>query len=83
LHDALEVRDRDEMRKRGAFADLSGVFIRADGEPVTGGVTDRMIRIEPAELRAIPDVIGLALPSGEGARAARRHQERPREQSCS
>jgi DNA-binding transcriptional regulator LsrR (DeoR family) len=60
LHDALNAADREELRERGAFADLSGVFINANGEPVTSSITDRMIRIGLNELRTIRDVIGIA-----------------------
>jgi DNA-binding transcriptional regulator LsrR (DeoR family) len=60
LHDALAARDRDEMRRRGTIADLSGTLLTADGQPITGGITNRMIRIIADRLQAIPDVIGLA-----------------------
>jgi DNA-binding transcriptional regulator LsrR (DeoR family) len=60
LYDALGGRDRDELRGRGAFADLSGAVINVKGEPVTSDITDRMIRIEMDELRKIRDVIGIA-----------------------
>lgn len=60
LHDALGGHDREELRRRGAFADLSGVVINGDGEPVTSDITKRMIRIGLGELRTIRDVIGIA-----------------------
>jgi DNA-binding transcriptional regulator LsrR (DeoR family) len=60
LHDALGAHDREELRQRGAFADLSGVVINSDGEPVITDITDRMIRIGLDELRTIRDVVGIA-----------------------
>ena len=60
LHAALGGRDREEMCRRGTVADMSGVLITAEGEPVTGGITERMIRVSPNRLHAIPDVIGVA-----------------------
>jgi DNA-binding transcriptional regulator LsrR (DeoR family) len=48
------------MRRRGTIADLSGTLLTADGQPITGGITNRMIRIIADRLQAIPDVIGLA-----------------------
>jgi DNA-binding transcriptional regulator LsrR (DeoR family) len=60
LHDALGGHDREELGQRGAFADLSGVVINSDGEPVISDITNRMIRIGLDELRSIRDVIGIA-----------------------
>jgi len=60
LHDALDEGDREELRKRGAFADLSGLFIDRNGGPVASAITSRMIGVGLDELLAIRDVIGIA-----------------------
>jgi len=38
-------------------ADISGVFLDADGQPVPTELADRMIVISAEEMRAIPEVI--------------------------
>jgi DNA-binding transcriptional regulator LsrR (DeoR family) len=60
LHDALSGSDREELRERGGFADLSGVVIDVNGGPVTSGITGRMIGIGLDGLLAVRDVIGIA-----------------------
>jgi DNA-binding transcriptional regulator LsrR (DeoR family) len=60
LHDALSGSDREELRERGGFADLSGVVIDVNGGAVTSGITGRMIGIGLDGLLAVRDVIGIA-----------------------
>ena len=40
-------------------AEVSGVLIDDDGEPVTAPLTERMIGITAAQMRAVPEVIGI------------------------
>lgn len=60
LHDAVSVKERRALVKAGACADLSGVLLDADGVPISAELTHRIIGINAARLRKIPEVIGLA-----------------------
>lgn len=62
LYDAAEERDRRALRRLGVCADISGVFVSADGEAVHTDLTERMIGISAEQMRAIPEVI--AIPYG-------------------
>jgi DNA-binding transcriptional regulator LsrR (DeoR family) len=62
LYDAATEDDREELRRLGVCADISGVFLDADGKPVPTALAERMIVIGADELRAIPEVI--AIPYG-------------------
>jgi DNA-binding transcriptional regulator LsrR (DeoR family) len=57
LHDALSDDDRAALQRQGVCADVSGVFLSADGEPVATELFDRMIGISADQMRAIPEVI--------------------------
>ena len=60
LYDAAEERDRKALRRLGVCADISGVFLSADGEPLRTELTERMIVIDAEQMRAIPEVIVIA-----------------------
>ncbi|GII22700.1 sugar-binding transcriptional regulator [Planosporangium mesophilum] len=60
IYDAAEERDRKLMRRLGTCAEISGVTINAEGQPVHAGLSERMIGISAPELRAIPEVIAIA-----------------------
>jgi DNA-binding transcriptional regulator LsrR (DeoR family) len=60
LYDAADERDRQTLRRLGVRADISGVFLSADGEPVKTELTERMIGIDAEQMRAIPEVIVIA-----------------------
>jgi DNA-binding transcriptional regulator LsrR (DeoR family) len=62
LYDALPDDDRDALQDLGVCADVSGVFLSGDGEPVVTELSERMIGISAEEMRAIPEVI--AIPYG-------------------
>ncbi|MGY1643463.1 sugar-binding transcriptional regulator [Geodermatophilus sp. SYSU D00703] len=74
LHDTARERDRADLARLGVCAEVSGVFLTADGEPVRTGLTERMIGIDAEQMRAIAEVI--AIPYGvakvPAARAALR-----------
>ena len=57
LYDTASDDDRQALRDLGVCADISGVFVSADGEPVPTELADRMIAISADEMRAIPEVI--------------------------
>jgi DNA-binding transcriptional regulator LsrR (DeoR family) len=60
IYDAADARDRRQMGRLGTCADISGVTVDADGRPVHGGLTERMINISAPQMRAIPEVIAIA-----------------------
>jgi DNA-binding transcriptional regulator LsrR (DeoR family) len=57
LYDTSSEHDRLALRELGVCADISGVFLSADGEPVPTELADRMIAISAEEMRTIPEVI--------------------------
>lgn len=59
LYDAAEEKERRLLCRRGVCADISGVFVKADGSPAPTPLNDRMIGVNAAQLRAIPEVIGI------------------------
>jgi DNA-binding transcriptional regulator LsrR (DeoR family) len=62
LYDASSEFDREELSRLGVCADVSGVFLDADGEPVKTELAERMIGINHEQMRAIPELI--AIPYG-------------------
>jgi len=60
LYDAVDEHDRQTLRDLGVCADVSGVFLSADGEPVATDLAERMIGIDAEQMRAIPEVIVIA-----------------------
>lgn len=62
LYDAMDDKAREQLGKRGVIADISGVFVTADGEPLTSRVTDRVIAVNAEQMAAIDEVI--AIPYG-------------------
>ena len=67
IYDAADQRERQLMTSLGTCADISGVMIDADGNPIHAGLTERMIGISAAEMRAIPEVIAIAYGSAKAA----------------
>jgi len=59
LYDATSEPERVELREAGVCAEVSGVLIDDEGHPVTAPLTERMIGITAAQMRAIPEVIGI------------------------
>jgi DNA-binding transcriptional regulator LsrR (DeoR family) len=62
LYDASPESDREELHRLGVCADISGVFLDSDGEPVKTELAERMIGINHEQMRAIPELI--AIPYG-------------------
>jgi DNA-binding transcriptional regulator LsrR (DeoR family) len=60
VYDAANEKVRRELHRRGVCGEIAGVLIDADGHPAESDLTERMIGISAAQLRAIPEVIGLA-----------------------
>ena len=62
LYEGADRQDHAVLRRRGVCAEISGVFLTADGEPVSTGLPDRMIAITAEQMQKIPEV--LAMPYG-------------------
>jgi DNA-binding transcriptional regulator LsrR (DeoR family) len=65
LYDAATEAERIDLTRRGVAAEVSGVLLDASGEPVTAPLTERMIGINAAQMRAVPEVIGIAYGLGK------------------
>jgi DNA-binding transcriptional regulator LsrR (DeoR family) len=59
LYDATGEAERTELGRTGVCAEVSGVLIDGEGEPVPAALTERMIGITAAQMRAVPEVIGI------------------------
>ena len=57
--DAISPAERKALHKAGVRADVSGVLLDAEGCAVHAPLTTRMICIDAAQLRRIPEVIAL------------------------
>ncbi len=57
LYDALSEEDRAELHRLGVCADVSGVFLSADGAAIRTELSERMIGIDAEQMRAIPEVV--------------------------
>jgi DNA-binding transcriptional regulator LsrR (DeoR family) len=70
--DALSEPERHEVYDLGVRAELSGVQLDADGDPVVTPLTERLITITAEQLHAVPEVIAIAYgpPKAAAVRAA-------------
>jgi DNA-binding transcriptional regulator LsrR (DeoR family) len=59
LYDATSEAERVELGRTGVCAEVSGVLIDDDGGPVPAALTERMIGITAAQMRAVPEVVGI------------------------
>jgi DNA-binding transcriptional regulator LsrR (DeoR family) len=62
LYDTAREHDRRELRRLGVCAEVSGVFLSADGEPVRTELSERLLGVDADQMRAIPEVV--AIPYG-------------------
>ncbi|MGV4983311.1 sugar-binding transcriptional regulator [Streptomyces sp. NRAIS4] len=60
VYDALSESEREDYRRQGACAEVSGRLLDAEGHIVAPDLSDRIIAISFEELRRVPDVILLA-----------------------
>jgi DNA-binding transcriptional regulator LsrR (DeoR family) len=74
LYDASTGDDREALRRLGVCADVSGVFLSADGRPVETELAERMIGISAEQMASIPELIVIAYGTAKApaARAALR-----------
>lgn len=72
--DALTERERRDMHELGVRSELAGVQLNAAGAPVTTELTGRLIAIDAAQLRRVPEVIGVVYgaPKADAVHAALR-----------
>lgn len=59
LYDATGEAERADLVRRGVCADVSGVLVDDRGESVPADLTERMIGVTAAQMRAIPEVIAI------------------------
>jgi DNA-binding transcriptional regulator LsrR (DeoR family) len=59
VYDATEDKERAQLARDGIVADVSGILLHADGSAVETRLTERMIGINAAQMRAIPQVIAI------------------------
>ncbi|HKQ42932.1 MAG TPA: sugar-binding domain-containing protein [Pseudonocardia sp.] len=59
LYDATGEAERLELGRAGVCAETSGVLIDDDGAPLPAPLTERIIGVTAAQMRAIPEVIGI------------------------
>jgi DNA-binding transcriptional regulator LsrR (DeoR family) len=60
VHDAVNAQEQRALRKLGVRAEVSGVLIDLQGTPVRASLADRMIGVNAAQLRQIPEVMAIA-----------------------
>ncbi|HYP44657.1 MAG TPA: sugar-binding domain-containing protein [Propionibacteriaceae bacterium] len=68
LYDAATEPERRALAQQGVCAEIGGVFLGADGEPLHTSLNERMVAMTADQMRAIPDVI--AIPYGVSKRPA-------------
>jgi DNA-binding transcriptional regulator LsrR (DeoR family) len=59
LYDTAREHDRRQLRRLGVCAEVSGVFLSAEGVPVQTELSERMIGIDAEQMRRIPEVIAI------------------------
>ena len=58
--DAMSERERREMHELGVRAEVGGIQLDVNGNPVRTALTDRLIGITAQQLMAVPEVLGIA-----------------------
>ncbi len=60
IHDVVSERTRHEVARSGAIGEVCGILFDRDGQHVANSLSARLITPSNKQLRAIPEVIGLA-----------------------
>lgn len=68
LYDAAIEDERRLLAEQGVCAEIGGVFLTVEGQPVHTSLNDRMVAMSVEQMQAIPDVI--AIPYGVNKRPA-------------
>ncbi len=58
--DAVGRAEYEADKRLGVRAELCGILLDADGEPVRTALSERIIGIQPDELRSVPEIIAIA-----------------------
>lgn len=69
VYDTIDPVEARELRDSGVCAEVSGALLAADGTPLDG-LARRIIGITADQLRAIPEVIGIAYGDGKAPAVA-------------
>jgi DNA-binding transcriptional regulator LsrR (DeoR family) len=59
VYDAANERERRALQRQGVCAEVSGVFVTPDGQTPPTALTDRMIGVSAAQLRAVREVVAV------------------------
>lgn len=65
VYDALTPKERRSLFAAGVRAEVSGILIDADGEPVASPLAERTIGIDAEQLRRVPEVLAIAYGAGK------------------
>jgi DNA-binding transcriptional regulator LsrR (DeoR family) len=68
VFDTISPEDRVEASAAGVIGEVMGIYFGANGQDVPTRLTERMVTLSAAQLRGIPEVIGIA--RGEAKAAA-------------
>jgi DNA-binding transcriptional regulator LsrR (DeoR family) len=67
LYDATGEQEREELGRRGVCGDVSGVLVDGGGAPVRVPLAERLVGITGEQMRAVPEVIGIAYGTAKTA----------------
>jgi DNA-binding transcriptional regulator LsrR (DeoR family) len=59
VYDAATERERRALHRQGVCAEVSGVFVTPTGDTPATALTDRMIGVSAAQLRAVDEVVAV------------------------
>jgi DNA-binding transcriptional regulator LsrR (DeoR family) len=63
VYDATDEKGRAALEAHGVCAEVSGVLVDAEGQPVDSALGQRIIGVSASQLREIPEVIGIVYNS--------------------
>jgi DNA-binding transcriptional regulator LsrR (DeoR family) len=74
VYDAISHAERRALLRQGVHADVSGIFLDAEGEAIEASLAERIIGIRASQLHRIPEVVAIAYgpQKAPAARAAMR-----------
>jgi DNA-binding transcriptional regulator LsrR (DeoR family) len=65
--DALSPYEYEQVREAGVVGEVCGIQLDAEGRPVKTGLSERIIGIEPDQLRSVPEIITIAYGEAKAA----------------
>lgn len=60
IYDAASHSEQRALTAQGVCAEVGGVFLTADGQPVHTSLNDRMVGIDASQMQSIPEVMAIA-----------------------